>query len=84
MRPVPSRAGTASVVMIPVNGEGAGEATGYGKIKGRTSRLGRSVVLNGFFRLFRTSRATYAMCALSNYSVISTKAAHRGGKSHEL
>ncbi|MBB4010453.1 hypothetical protein GGQ71_004754 [Rhizobium taibaishanense] len=50
------------VVAFVGDGEGAEEATGYGKIKGRTSRLGRSVVLVGDFGHLCTSSMLDAMC----------------------
>ncbi len=71
-------------VAIASDGGGGAVPTEGRQDKSRTSLLGRSVVLIGFFRLFRTSRPTCAMCALSYYSGISTKAAHRGGKPHEV
>lgn len=43
------RAAANRIVATAEVGGGAEEATGEGKIKGRTSRLGRSVVLIGFF-----------------------------------
>ena len=70
-------------VAIASDGGGGAVQTEGRQDKSRTSRLGRSVVLIGFFRLFLTSRATCAMCALSDHSMTSTKTAHRGGKPHE-
>lgn len=60
-------------------GQGGGQP-GYGKIKARTSRSGRSVVMIGFFPAFRTSRTKNAMCASSFFHMISRKTAHRGAK----
>lgn len=71
------------IVVGAAEGGGGAKTTGYGKIKGRASRLGRSVVLIGLFQLFRTSRLTSAMCAPPNHPVISTDFAPRGGKTHE-
>lgn len=58
----------------------AGDQPGYGKIKARTSRSGRSVVMIGFFPAFHTSRTMDAMCTSSFYRVVSTKTTHRGAK----
>ncbi|WP_210214220.1 hypothetical protein, partial [Sinorhizobium meliloti] len=66
-------------------GEGgvAGAPTGYGKIKGRTSRLSRLVVLIGFLSRFRTSFALTEMCAPLNCQALSTHVAHRAGLDDE-
>lgn len=83
MRSVAWRAAAVRIVIGAGEGGGAANSAVEGKIKGRTSRLGRSVVLFGFFRLFRTSRLTSAMCAPSNHPVISTEIAHRDWIAHE-
>lgn len=59
------------------------EATGYGKIKGRTSRLGRSVVLIGFSSHLGTSPERDAMCAPAKCRGISMWIAHRAGFADE-
>lgn len=67
------------VVAFVGDGGGAEEATGYGKIKARTSRLGRTVVLLGFSGYFRTSLWQGAMCPLPNCHAISMQIAPHAG-----
>ncbi len=73
------RAAADRVVVGVGDGGRAEEATGYGKIKGRTSRLGRSVVLIGFSGDLRASPERDAMCAPANCRALSMRIAHRAG-----
>lgn len=67
------RAASSQIVATAEAGGKAEEATGEGKIKARTSRLGRSVVLIGHFGFLRTSSGRNAMCTLSENPAISNR-----------
>ncbi|MFT6672136.1 MAG: hypothetical protein ACJAVZ_003619 [Afipia broomeae] len=71
----------AFVVNVEHSGK-AGKQPKEGKIKSRTSRLGRSVVMICLFPISRTSRSTGARCASCLYRAISTNTAHRDGYTH--
>jgi hypothetical protein len=83
MTSVDWRAVVSRIVATGAVDGGAEEATGEGKIKGRTSRLGRLVVLTGFLSRFRTSFALTEMCAPLNCQALSTHVAHRAGLDDE-
>lgn len=60
------RAASSQIVATAEAGGKAEEATGEGKIKGRTSRLAWSVVFIAFSARFRTSLWRNVMCAQVN------------------